>query len=170
MKRYLIITIISFAAALNIHAQKTNQFTVSVKGDYKVISDSKFPVEIELPKDEQGKEMSWEDIVPQFNRISMITDSIFCDEEILKLKENRIIVSFLISSNGKISYVRFRIRALDAKIDLDKIEILAEALKKEIKFELKFPRPIKTEGSVLYSIDLYRIIPYIPNRVKGYER
>ena len=54
MKRYLILTIIFFEAALYIQAQKTNQYTISGKGDFKVISDSKFPVEIELPKDEQG--------------------------------------------------------------------------------------------------------------------
>jgi hypothetical protein len=134
------------------------------------ISDTRFPSKYDFPLDDRDKILNFEDIIAPFARISQIADSVFCVDELVNLKKYHCCVNLIISSSGKIASVSYMFPNPDAKYNLAKMELFAKVIKKEISIQIKFPRKVKKEGFISYSIWLHKIIPYEQHKFTGFER
>jgi len=134
------------------------------------VSDTRFPSKYDFPLDDKDKILNYEDIIAPFAKISQIADSVFSVDELENLKKYHCCVNLIISSSGKIASVSYMFPNPDAKYSLPKLELFAQIIKKEIFIKIKFPRMVKKEGFVSYSIWLYKIIPYNQQKFTGFER
>jgi len=176
MKKSLLIIILLVPFSCSLIAQKSDKFVLEkkkgsyYKEGYVILKEPRFPIKIDLPEDEKGARMTYEDIIAPFARISQIADSVFNKEEIVKLKKYHYCATFIVSSSGKIEFVSFKLFDPNPEIDIEKMEIFGKVLKKEISFKVKFPRKVEKEGYVPYSVWIYMIIPYDKTRFYKSQR
>jgi len=169
--------IFSFLAISTLWGQDTSnlykvekKISFDNKRSFLIISDTRFASKYDSPLDNNDKNINFEDIIAPFARISQIADSVFSVDELENLKKYHCCLNLVISSSGKIASVSYMFPYPDAKYTLPKMELFAKVIKKEILIQIKFPRMVKKEGFISYSIWLYKIIPYEQYKFTGFER